>query len=325
MGITLGPYLNRVDLIREGFNAIPPQVNNMVVLFLMSVTLDTHQLLRVLKAPWPVLLATLVSFVCIPLMGSMLMKLIHIEEMVIGIAIITCVPSTLSTASVSTRRAGGNDAVTLVTTLLTNVLCPLMTPMLLMWLLASESPLNLGNMVYGLILMALLPTIFGQLLRQIPVCQRFIDKHRAIFAALAQIGILVLIAKTAIQHSGTFQAGLQKADSLIALLITWIGCMTIHLVGAWIGWQSSKLVGFSVRDRIGVAFGGSQKTLPIGLILATTPGYFSPEALTLAVFPVLMYHFSQLIIDTVFLERLLHTGPEIVHPVNEPDEPEMDL
>jgi sodium/bile acid cotransporter 7 len=53
------------------------------------------------------------------------------------------------------------------------------------------------------------------------------------------------------------------------------------------------------EDVVAAAFAGSQKTLPIGLLVATE---LAGKGVPFVVFPILMYHASQLILDTMIAD-----------------------
>jgi len=76
----------------------------------------------------------------------------------------------------------------------------------------------------------------------------------------------------------------------------------IHLVALWSGHALAAVVGIAREERIAVGFSGSQKTLMVGLYLAT---YFAP----LAMLPMVAYHVVQLLIDTAVADRLRAKTP----------------
>jgi sodium/bile acid cotransporter 7 len=85
----------------------------------------------------------------------------------------------------------------------------------------------------------------------------------------------------------------------------------VHLVAMAFGFLGGHVFGFSEANRAAVVFASSQKTLPIGVLIATAanmlgnPNLLGPgEGIPFAVFPMLMYHASQLFIDTVVADTL---------------------
>lgn len=291
---------------------IKARVATAIVLFLMSFSLDTRQLTASFRSPAPVLWASGVNFGLIPLMGWALMPLQMTDDFKIGLMIAACTPCTMAAASVWTRKAGGNDAVSLLVTVLTNGTCFFFTPM---WLqLTTNSSLQFDaafyyDLIERLVYAALLPMLAGQLLRQIPAAGRFATRFKTPIGVAAQACILLLVA-TAAAKAGVTLSTTGAELSLLAVLVTWVSCVGIHLLAMLIGVRGSAMFGHARGDRIAVAFAGSQKTLPIGLFLATDEKVFgNPElGIPFALLPMILYHASQLFIDTAVADRYARQG-----------------
>ena len=88
------------------------------------------------------------------------------------------------------------------------------------------------------------------------------------------------------------------------MVLVWGTCIGIHTVTLMAGLFGARLLGFRVEDQAAIAFSCSQKTLPIGVLLATDPGMFGGGDYPFVVFPMIMYHASQLFIDTLVADRL---------------------
>lgn len=292
---------------------LPPLITA-TVLFLMSFSLDSAQLRKSFQSPGPVILAFCVNFVAIPLMGWALMSLQLQVDFAFGLMIAASVPCTMAAASVWTRKAGGNDAVSLFVTVSTNGLCFVITPF---WLnLATKHLTATGNveldfwkMFWRLVIAVLIPTLVGQLARQLPRAADFAKRHKASLGGAAQICILTIV------FSAACTAGLQLSHdgpkpSAAGVALVWACCILVHVTAMGIGRSLSRLLGFDRGDLIAVVFAGSQKTIPIGLLIATDVAMFGDPNLLgagrgvpFAVFPVLMYHASQLFIDTAVADR----------------------
>lgn len=285
------------------------------ILFLMSFSLDSRQIGRALTRPGPVLLACAVNFGVLPLLAWPLMKVQLLPDYAIGLMIAASVPCTMAAASVWTRKAGGNDAVSLLVTLLTNGLCFLVTPLWLSFAAASSFEFDLWQMIRRLIYTALLPAIAGQLARLVPRLRQFVNDHKVAAGVLAQAFILVIVFSAALLKMGPQLKSMNGGSGgLAGLLVVWISGMVIHLAAMGIGWRAGHLLGFDRGDNIAIAFAGSQKTLPIGLLIATDP---SMAGVPFAVFPMLMYHASQLFLDTAIADRMaLQTPAQARQPLS---------
>jgi sodium/bile acid cotransporter 7 len=75
----------------------------------------------------------------------------------------------------------------------------------------------------------------------------------------------------------------------------------LHLAGMLLAVAASRGLQFERADRAAIAFAASQKTLPIGVYVAATS---SAVGAPLAVLPMLMYHASQLFLDTAVADQL---------------------
>jgi solute carrier family 10 (sodium/bile acid cotransporter), member 7 len=286
------------------------QVITAVVLLLMAFSLDTQHLQAAVRSPGPVLWASLVNYVGIPLMAWGLMGLQHIRDFQIGLMIAATVPCTLAAASVWTRKAKGNDAVSLMVTLLTNTLCFLVTPFWLGMTLGQAVTMNALGMIFELLIVVLIPTLAGQGLRQLRRFGEFATRHKTPIGVIAQSLILALVFLAAFR-AGKQLGGDALPPSLASVVLVWGSCIALHLAAMAVGWTGSGLLGYSRENRAAIVFASSQKTLPIGVLIATAanmlgnPDLLGPgQGIPFAVFPMLMYHASQLFIDTVVADAL---------------------
>ncbi|MCH8828407.1 MAG: bile acid:sodium symporter, partial [Planctomycetes bacterium] len=276
-----------------------PRLVTALVLFLMSFSLDSGKLRRSFRSPGPVAWASAVNFILIPLLAWCVMPLQQGDDFRIGLMIAACVPCTMAAASVWTRRAGGNDAVSLLVTILTNGICFIVTPFWLLLATRENAALDFEMMFWRLVLAVLIPTLLGQLVRRIPAPGRFAVRWKTALGVVAQTCILTIVFSAAL-NAGTRLGGTGPKPGAAAVAMVWGSCIAIHLVAMLVGVLGAKRLGFRREDCIAVAFSSSQKTLPIGVLIATDPRMFgNPDllgtglAIPFVVFPMLMYHASQ--------------------------------
>lgn len=270
-----------------------------VILFLTAITLPGNRLAAAAQAPRSVLWATLVNFVVLPLLAWPLSQCQAHADYRLGIVITASVPSTMASAAVWTRRAGGNDAIALLVTILTNGLCFLITPLWLSFLVGSTVGLDTRRLILDLVICALLPIALGQGLRRLPGPGAFADRHQLRISFCAQICILGVVFGSALRAGPQFATSWQSQgiSTLIGLVLSMSG---LHLAALALAWWGGKSVGLSQEDRLAAAFSGSQKTLPIGVYLASRMA--AQGASGLVIFPVLIYHVAQLFIDSLATE-----------------------
>ena len=275
--------------------ALPKEAIIVAVLFLMALPLETAAIKRIILAPTAALLGTAVNFLVVPFFAWLCRPLLF-DQFGIGLVVAAAVPSTLASAAVWTRRAGGNDAVALLVTVITNVSCFLVTPAILWVLLRQQVEIAFGPLVYRLAMLVVLPVVMAQICRQQPALARWADARQPQLSLLAQVGILSIVLVGAV-HGGRTLASLQS-DAAIGIA-DWVALglasLAVHLASFVVGWLSGRGLGLSTADRIAVAFSGSQKTLMAGLAVALEfPG--------LVALPMVVFHVIQLVVDTLIAD-----------------------
>lgn len=295
-------------------DSVPSSLCTATILFLMSVTLNSGRLLDSMRRPLPVVVACGVNQILLPLMCLPLLLLQWSADLKVGLLIAASVPCTMAAASVWTRRAEGNDAVSLLVTLLTNGFCFLITPIWMSvgttWFGTSDASSGLGfrDMVMRLVLAALIPALLGQLTRLSSSARGFVDRNKPWFSITAQCIILTLVFISSFKGGLKFQSeemgeNLRHAEFATA----WICCVGLHLLAIAVVWPLTGILKLPEEDRRACVFAGSQKTLPIGILVSQATG------LPFSLLPMLMYHASQLFIDTWIADRLkLRPKPKAV-------------
>lgn len=268
-------------------------------LFLTAWCLDSRSLARQLTRPLPALLAFGLSYVALPVLGWTA-SLLLADDLQIGLRIMVCVPCTLASAVVWTRRGGGNEATALAVVLLTTGLSWLITPPLLLLLTGRSVQLDAAAVMGDLVLCLIVPSALGQLCRLSRRLAEVARQHRGRLSVIAQLLVLMIILKAG---SG---AGLALRDpSAVVSPVTWgvaiAAVLVTHLAGLGLGLWSAGRCGFDGPEQTAVAIGCSQKTLPVALMLFE--GFFR-EAYPLAVMALVFYHVGQLVVDTPIADAL---------------------
>lgn len=312
-----------LEEIKAHSDSVSPQLITAIVLFLMAFSLDSDKLRGSLRAPGPVAWTTFISFGFLPFIAWIIMRFQTIPDFQYGLMIVASAPCTMAAASVWTRRAKGNDAVSLLVTVITNALCFLVTPLLLEITLNSRIEnsnieLNFLKMFRELVGAVLIPTFLGQLARQIPFTHRIATQQKIVFGVVAQFFILVIVFVAAC-HAGSQLLASNSGPSTTDVLVLAASCVAVHLAALTVSYWGAKRIGFQREDCIAAAFAGSQKTLPISIFIATSPQMFGNPNLGVPfiALPILIYHASQLFVDTAIADHFADHPPENNSPENE--------
>lgn len=267
-----------------------------VVTFIMALPLETSAIWGTVRRPGAAWLgAAMNSGVCPPL--GWLASLLLPQELAIGLIVAAAVPCTLATAAVWTRRAGGNDAVAFLVTMITNLGCFLVVPAWLWLLTHVRASVDYQAIITGLVLLIVVPIVLAQLLRQWRSVGHWATRHKKSLSWFAQLGVLTMVLIGAVSSGEKLLAA--EGDSIltatnVALLVA--GVTFVHLTALGLGLKLSAALGFTWPDSIAVAFAGSQKTLMVGAYVATAVG-------PLAILPMVAYHAVQLFVDTLIADR----------------------
>lgn len=275
----------------------------LVIMFLMSLTLDFSHIAKAARRPGTVGLGVLLGYAVPPLLAfaATHSPLISGNDFRLGTLIVTAVPCTLASATIWTRIGGGNDALALLVTVASNSSGFLVTPLLLSLTAGSSVRMDTRDMMLKLFEVIVLPVVAGQVVRSAPGVAPRADRVKGWVAVVNRLLILSVILM------GVSKASLKLTESSTAIPYLQLAVLlatvsAIHTVSAAVCWYASRALRLTRNDAIALVFTGAQKTLPTGLYIAAT---FFPRY-PLASIPVLLFHASQLTIDTWVADLFVH-------------------
>ncbi len=269
------------------------------VLFLMALPLEARMMWRTIRRPAAPLLAVAMNWIVLPLLVWLLVATVGRSwlggDLSLGLLVVASTPCTLASAAVWTRRAGGNDAVSIMVTVITNASCFLVTPFWLLQMTGKEAKIDASQMILKLALVVVLPMVLAQLIRLARAAGRWATRNKTPLGVLAQIGILTMILFGSVQTGQRFGSG-RSSPGVDQLLVLLASIAMIHLGILMAGMAVARVLGMERPERIAVGLAGSQKTLMVGLQVCMELGF--------NIIPMVAYHVSQLLIDTIVADRL---------------------
>ncbi len=292
------------DLLRGFADHFPVKVQVAVVLFLMSWTLNATAIWRAVRYPRAATLAIAVNFLGVPLF-AWIAKFPLDPAFGDGLVLASAVPCTMASAAVWTRRAGGNDAVALMVTMATNLSCFLVTPTLLLLLTqrGMRGEFDLVKRIIELFFVCVLPMIAGQIMRLPRRLGQWATNQKVALSTIAQCGILLMVLVGSVESALKIDKTTAGAAPALA---QWLGMLaavaTVHVAAMLSGFALGRIVGLTRENWIAVGIAGSQKTLMIGIDIAIA------EKWGLGILPMVAYHASQLLIDTIVADRMRAKG-----------------
>ncbi len=275
------------------------------VMFLMSLTLPAERLRRAAGNLRGLGASFSIGYVLQPVACGLVA--LALPESALGaragLVVLGALPCTLASATVWTRLAGGDDALALTYTVLSNLLAVALVPAYLLLFLGSALPVPVSELLLALTRIVLLPVAAGQLVRVLARGGR-VDRTKPAISVVARglVLLIVLVATSQVAPEMRAQPG-----TVAALCV---GAAALHGVALAAASGLSRALGAPRDERIAVMFAGGQKTLFIGVFLA---GEYFPEQ-PLALLPVTAYHVLQLVMDTLVATRLARAGRQDVAP-----------
>jgi len=276
----------------------------MPTIFLMSLSLRTGAIFRSFLNVRGLASAVVGGYAMTSLSLYVLARLFfpsH-EDLALGLIAVGATPCTLASAAIWTRLSGGNDALALAITIMSNLTSFLFSPLILTVALGSAISPPFGRIMAKLFLVIVLPVAVGQVLRI--WMGAFADRWKPVIGNIARFLILLVVVVSVSHASHT--AGVAGASGgmtggcLLLLILTVALAHLFAMAGCGL---IARLTGAPPGDIVAVMFGGSQKTLPVGVFLSDMIADGRPDqALVFIALPILIYHATQLTIDSFIIQ-----------------------
>lgn len=271
------------------------------VMWAMGVTLPADTIRKSLTRPAPTALAIGMNMFLVPLLALPASGWLPDSEFG-GLFVASIVPCTLAGASVWTRKAGGDDAIAMMTTVVTNLACVIVAPIGIWIVLSERVEIHAADQIGRLSLLVVAPLILAQSMRRFGL-HGWADRHKSTITATAQLGILVMVllgAAATGMSSDAGSAGIRERWHIFALLLG--TTLAIHVLTLIFGVLAAQACGMRRGQQIAIGIAASQKTLMVGLQIAMDLG--------VSVLPMLLYHSGQLFLDTWIAQRWRKRNPD---------------
>ncbi|MEX0777421.1 MAG: bile acid:sodium symporter family protein [Phycisphaeraceae bacterium] len=223
------------------------------------------------------------------------------EGLVVGLYLPAAVPTTITSCVIFTQFAGGNTAAALLNAVAGNMAGVFISPLLLILMLgASDVQISLDpwQVFAQLGLIVLLPFALGQLLHnRLPTRN---PKFRKIAGQINRSCILLIIY---LAFGELFLRDIGEV-AWARVLVPLVLLLPAHLLLVLASDAVAKLLRLGRADRVAMLFCAPQKTLSLGVPMATAVLASRPELLGLALLPILVYHPIQLLFGGILEERL---------------------
>lgn len=206
-------------------------------------------------------------FIIAPAIAVLFIFLPLPEGLIIGILIVSAMPTTLSSGVVMTGAAGGNIAHALLITLTANILSVFTIPVVLAFLLSlykdsvSVSIDKLAIMI-KISFLVVLPLVIGLVIK--PWVNGVIDKIGGFIQQLNQVFVLAIVWMSLSQTKPVILGNMALVPRVF------LAVLVFHVILLLSAFLLTRVLKIPKGRRESVIFMGSQKTLPLSVIIQVT-------------------------------------------------------
>ncbi|KAJ4793686.1 Sodium/bile acid cotransporter 7 [Rhynchospora pubera] len=270
------------------------------IFFISGLVLRTKELSAAMEA-WPAGVFGLSSILLLtPLFSKLIMQIQLVPpEFVTGVAIFSCMPTTLSSGVTLTQLVGGNSALALGMTVVSNLLGIIVVPLSLSRYIGAGAGVSLPTkeLFKSLISTLLVPLVLGKILRETSsVVAEFVDKNRKSFSVISAL-LLSLVPWMQVSRSRSLLLSV-KAEAFalaafigVVLHVTLLAANAIALRVLLAGGGKDSVFAKKEYTRA-VILVASQKTLPVMVAVVEQLGGALGES-GLLVLPCVASHINQ--------------------------------
>lgn len=230
-------------------------------------------------------------------------------QLVNGLIVLACLPTTIGTGVALTNAAGGNVAVAIFHAVFSNLAGVVVAPALIFFYLGSDAAAataagaaggGVAASVSKLAYSVLLPVLVGMMIRASPTFGASLAA-KSVKARLKLGSDLIILSIVYNTFCNTFQSGFGVSGSQVTVL-TFTLCLLLTGYKACV-FVAARAAGLERKDVVAATFMGSQKTLAFGLPLIKALFGGSPDLVWFCL-PVLVYHPLQTLLGSALVPTL---------------------
>ena len=268
-----------------------------LIFILSGMIIDIDQMKSGIKDVKSTFAALFVIIIISPFVAAAMSFLSLETGIILGLFLVAVMPTTMSSGVVMTGNAGGNMAHALFVTIVSNCIAIVSIPLvlsILLFLQQQETALSIDQkaIIIKLLILVLLPLLFGMFLKQ--VLFNITTSGKRIMGIINQCCVICIVFMSL---SGVREILISKSSSFFLIVPLVI---VFHLCLLGLSCLVSWLFNIGKGKRESVIFMGSQKTLPLAVMLQIT--YFSEYGTALLV--CVVHHITHLMIDGYLAVKL---------------------
>jgi len=223
----------------------------------MGATLKFADFKKIITKPKLIFVGILLQYTCMPLLAYSISKILQLPtEQMIGMVILGACPG--GTASnLITFLSKGNVALSVSLTLCSTILAPLLTPVILYFLLAQEVPLDVMELMKSVFWIVFFPIMDALVIRH--YFEKQFQKISFVFPSIAILLISLVVA---------FIIGIDKELLISVPVLLFLAVVLHNGLGYVLGYVISKTLRFSEKNARTIAIEVGMQNSGLGLAIA---------------------------------------------------------
>ncbi|MBR3663453.1 MAG: bile acid:sodium symporter family protein [Desulfovibrio sp.] len=244
----------------KGFLWLVPHIPLMlgVVMFGMGTMLTFEDFRLIFQRPRDILIGVAAQYTIMPLVAFLLVHVFSLPpEVAVGVLLVGCCPG--GTASnVITYLAKGDVALSVSLTMVTTLLSPIVTPLLMLVIAGERIDVPFLSMMLSICQVVLLPVLLGIIVNRL--FQRVIQKIKDCLPTFSIVVIAVIIGCViSVNATKLLEVGL--ATALVVMLHNLAGLALGYMLTRWVKMEANKAKAITIE--VGMQNSGLAASLAI--------------------------------------------------------------
>ena len=234
-----------------------------IIMLSMGLTISMDDVRNLMKQPLHILLGAVAQYTIMPFVAFGLTKLFGLDSyLAVGIILVGCCPGGVS-SNVMSFLAKGDVTYSVSMTMVSTLLAPIMTPLLVLWLADTSIDVNAKGMFLNILYVTVAPITIGFL------CNHFLGK-RAVFKeiqanmpAVSVIGLMCIVGGVVVTVRPQL---LTNGLGLIFLVLAVVFCH--NALGYILGYSVGRLFKFNTAKKRTIAIEVGVQNAGMATVLA---------------------------------------------------------
>lgn len=245
-----------------------------ITMFGIGLAITEEDYKSTLRSPGSILFGNLCQFTIMPLLALITASVFNLSEpFTVGLILTGSAPGAM-TSNVIAYLSGGDSAYSVSLTTLASLICPILTPLLTLFLAGRMLPIPFWPMFFTIIYTVVVPLLVGFLIRsRFP---KFVAKISEIPPAISVTAIIVICS---------FVVAINKDNLGKATLVIFIAVIVHNLVGMFLGYSAGRVARLNLKRKKTLSIEIGMQNAGLGVVLALE--HFSKEvAIPAAIFTI---------------------------------------